>query len=230
MNNRPRGTQPGFTFSVELSLPLGIGLDKKNVVRKLDSKGACVVDGRVREGDQVTFVDGIDVRGGVKNVTGALNPNREVHMLMFLRVGEELAEGVSTIRLEARSIDDLGLLLGANAELIEVYSDGGAARDGRMQAGDVILAINGVDVQRDPAAVEAALSQRNGLHEIVLQARPHDWSSPMPGASTAPPSPASTSAPSDTEQITFSMQPTFRKTFGGCSGTTRLACGNRSVF
>ena len=75
-----------------LELPLGLGFTAANVVSEVLPSGSAS-DGRIRKGDRVTHVDGVDVRGGRRAMVDALEESRARHNQPVVTLRVEHAHG-----------------------------------------------------------------------------------------------------------------------------------------
>jgi hypothetical protein len=72
---------------VDLPTPLGIGLDPKYVVAEMTPGGAAARSGQIQIGDELSMVDGVEVRHGYRSVVEVLQANkgRTAHSFVLMR-------------------------------------------------------------------------------------------------------------------------------------------------
>ena len=117
----PEAPKQVITFSLELALPLGIGLSSTNVVTDTQP----MADSAWQLGDRICWADGKNVKNGVLGVAAAIDRNRTHHEFVIqryaapkltliekadvLRAKLGLAPGLPLINITALAVEQLGL-------------------------------------------------------------------------------------------------------------------------
>ena len=67
--------------------PLGIGLDHRNIVVEMDPSGAAARSEQIQVGDELSMVDGVEVRHGCRSVVEVMQANKGLpaHTFVLLR-------------------------------------------------------------------------------------------------------------------------------------------------
>ena len=81
--NRGRWVQ----FTTSLPLPMGIGVDEVNAITEVDADGAGAKQG-LQVGDELLWLDGIEVRDGLVSIVEALDREVVNHVVVLRRVDE----------------------------------------------------------------------------------------------------------------------------------------------
>ena len=82
-------TNPGrwVQFTTSLPLPMGIGVDEVNAITEVDADGAGAKQG-LQVGDELLWLDGIEVRDGLVSIVEALDREVVNHVVVLRRVDE----------------------------------------------------------------------------------------------------------------------------------------------
>ena len=165
------------SYRVELPTPMGIGLDAKNLVVELKPAGSAAIDGKVRVGDVLSAVDGVEVRGGCRSVANVIQANKDLpsHTLVLLRKKppemERAAHKDLTVRLDLGGATLLGLKADNANVIVEIYDGGVAGLDGRLQIGDQILSVDMNAVHAGNVEDALALGTFSGTSRRPMAAR-----------------------------------------------------------
>ena len=126
-------------YTVTLTLPMGIGLDEQNVVTEVNAEGVASLSG-LEVDDELLWVDGIEVRGGVVPITDAIDSSLTQHLIVLRRMDEiRAATHQPTDGSWAQEIGPVELRLpmgiGVNKRhvILELSSTGSALHDGTLQ-------------------------------------------------------------------------------------------------
>lgn len=122
-----------------LPLPMGIGVDEANVITEVDAGGAGAAQG-LEVGDELLWLDGMEVRDGLVPIVEALDREVVNHLVVLRRVDEirpadqqpdvGFAQEIGPVELP------LPMGMGMNAEhiILELDAEGSAMHDGTLQA------------------------------------------------------------------------------------------------
>ena len=139
----------------------------------INPAGSAAIDGKVRVGDVLSAVDGVEVRGGCRSVANVIQANKDLpsHTLVLLRKKppemERAAHKDLTVRLDLGGATLLGLKADNANVIVEIYDGGVAGLDGRLQIGDQILS---VDMNAVHAGnVKDALALGTTVHDLVVR-------------------------------------------------------------
>uniref|UniRef100_A0A672HNP3 PDZ domain-containing protein n=1 Tax=Salarias fasciatus TaxID=181472 RepID=A0A672HNP3_SALFA len=124
------------------------------LIHEVYEEGAAARDGRLRAGDQILEVDGLDLRGSAhQEAIAALRRSGSRVRLTVRRDGRRRGdrEEVLRVELQRRSGRGLGLSVagkrrGSGVFVSQLVAGGAALLDGRLAQGDRILKVNGVEV------------------------------------------------------------------------------------
>ncbi|CAN9500848.1 unnamed protein product [Ophioblennius macclurei] len=135
------------------------------LIHEVYEEGAAARDGRLRAGDQILEVDGVDLRGSShQDAISALRRTRTRVRLTVLR--DECRDGdkedVLRVELKRRSGRGLGLSIvgkrsGSGVFVSQLVSGGAAQLDGRLMQGDRILKVNEDDTTEKTQEEVAAM-------------------------------------------------------------------------
>ena len=152
--------------------PFDVTLNVRNVVVAIGKQAS----DQWMEGDHVCWVDGMEVRGGKSTVGEALDTSRDVHEFVVQRMVEtDPCEMTFVVRLMCPSGQGLGLGVNAKSYINEVFPNGAAALDRRIEVGDQLCIINGVNVENgarllvDVIQEQIAPPNAMGVRELVLK-------------------------------------------------------------
>ena len=111
----------------QLELPFEFQCDDQNMITKIAE------DRALREGDYITHVDDVEVRGGSKAVADAVDESRELHTVMAQRQSIR-KKGTSTFTVRLSPEDGkLGIGCTETNVIRELYRGLAAEKDGRLQ-------------------------------------------------------------------------------------------------
>lgn len=117
---------------LELPLPLGVGLDKTNVVAEINEFGSAI-SSNVRLEDRLIHVDGREVRAGRMQVVDAFDLSCSAHTIVLQRaVSPPPPVRFLTVRLHPRN-GMLGIGTTRQNVLSEIVRGSAADLDGRLQ-------------------------------------------------------------------------------------------------
>lgn len=156
-------------FAVHLSLPMGLGFDHNHRVSEIKPTGSGFADGQVQVGDWLTHFDGVDLRHG-KSIMDVLDRSRQSHSLVLQRmmVHARHREGWTTLTVRIVPTDGtMGIGLDAGHTVTALYRGGAAERDGRLQVGDLLLAMDGVDITEGVSLLDVLDPQRSP-HQLII--------------------------------------------------------------
>ena len=157
-------------FAVHLTLPMGLGLDHNHRVSEIKPNGSCFADGQVQVGDWLTHFDGVDLRQSGKSILDVIDRSRQSHSLVLQRrmVRARHREGWTTLTVRLVPINGtMGIGLDASHTVTALYRGGAAERDGRLQVGDLLLAIDGVDITEGVSLVDV-LDPHRSPHQLIV--------------------------------------------------------------
>ena len=150
------------SITTELTLPMGLGLDKANRISQIADGSNAAVDGVLRVGDYVVSFDGEDVRNGKKTVPEALDRSRETHSVVAERPTP--MESVTT---------ELTLPMGVGFDksnrILKIAEGSNAAVDGVLRLGDYLVTLDGVDVRNGSKTVPEVLDRSLETHRLVVE-------------------------------------------------------------
>lgn len=161
-----------------LELPLGLGFTEANVVSEVLPSGSAS-DGRIRKGDRVTHVDGVDVRGGRRAMVDALEESRARHNQPVVTLRVEHAQG-EPHRPPLRPgwlelVVALTLPMGIGFDCLNVVAElepGGSAYKDGVRVGDRATHVNGVLVLDGCRPIVAQLRAAASRQTLVFQRAP----------------------------------------------------------
>ena len=157
-------------FAVHLSLPMGLGFDHNHRVSEIKPTGSGFADGQVQVGDWLTHFDGVDLRQSGQSIMDVLDRSRQSHSLVLQRmmVHARHREGWTTLTVRIVPIEGtMGIGLDAGHTVTALYRGGAAERDGRLQVGDLLLAMDGVDITEGVSLVDVLDPQRSP-HQLII--------------------------------------------------------------
>ncbi|KAL2079288.1 hypothetical protein ACEWY4_025032 [Coilia grayii] len=183
----------GFSIAGGIDNP-HIGDDPSIFITKIIPGGAAAQDGRLRVNDSILFVNDVDVREVTHSLAvEALKEAGPIVRLYVLR-RKPIAEKISEIKL-IKGPKGLGFSIaggvgnqhvpGDNSIYVTKIIEGGAAhKDGRLQIGDKILAVNNVSLE-DVMHEDAVGALKNTAEVVYLRVgkAPHIY----PGDAYNPP-------------------------------------------
>ncbi|KAG7283480.1 hypothetical protein CRUP_035273 [Coryphaenoides rupestris] len=147
------GTQTEISFENLLTLGKGVRGGRGRGQRITTETISCVLDGN--HGDYVSMAQHEEDR----------HPNLEYEEVSLYRSSQQEKLGLTVCYRTDDEEEDVGIYVG------EVNPHSIAGRNGRIQEGDRILQINGVDIQNRDEAV-AILSREDSINLFLLLARP----------------------------------------------------------
>ena len=147
----------------QLELPFDFECDPENRVIQIAE------DRVLHEGDFLTHVDDTEVRGGCKEVMGAVDESRSLHTIRAQRQVVR-TKGTSSFTVRLSPLDGkLGIGCTETNVIRELYVGMAAEVDGRLQVGDVLLSVDGVDVFGGKRSLSEALQTGQAQHVLVVQ-------------------------------------------------------------
>ena len=169
---KPKRLPPTYTtYKVDLTTPLGIGLDHKNVVVEMDPNGAAAKSEKINVGDELSMVDGVEVRHGCRSVVEVMQANKGLAAHTFVLLREKKRGAGAAKRLTVRlNVGDNGAHLGIGVNkdnrVTDIFAGGVADLDGRIHVGDKLETIDGNDVRGGD--VEDAMALGRTVHVLAL--------------------------------------------------------------
>ena len=171
-------------FAVELELPMGLGFDKDHRVSEIKAEGSAAVtpvaaftnpffgkeERYIQIGDWLTHFDGVDLRLSGQSIVEVLDRSLSTHRLVLQRmmIHPRHRKNHTTLTVRLAPINGtMGVGLDANHCVTAIYRGGAADRDGRLQVGDQLLAMDGVDITDFVSLVDVLDPQRSP-HQLIV--------------------------------------------------------------
>lgn len=117
---------------------MGIGVDECNVITEVDDHGAGAAQG-LETGDELLWLDGLEVRDGLVPIVEALDPEVVNHLVVLRRAdvirpaGQQpevgFAQEIGPVELPL----PMGVGLDATHVVVELDTEGSAMHDGTLQ-------------------------------------------------------------------------------------------------
>ena len=126
-------------FTVDVTLPMGIGVDEANVITEVDPNGAGGQAG-LEPNDELLWIDGMEVRGGEVPIVEAIDRDVDTHLLVLRRVDDIRMAEVQPEYGWAQEIGPvelplpMGIGMNASHRVLELDGEGSAVHDGTLQA------------------------------------------------------------------------------------------------
>jgi hypothetical protein len=117
-------------LSIELPLPLGIGLTDENVISEINPQASSAM---WQLGDRLIWADGREVRGGAMAVGQAIDPERHVHEFVLQRLTPPSTKEVTFMVRLTPEPGGLGIGLSKTNAITDLSPDKPAAKDGRLE-------------------------------------------------------------------------------------------------
>ena len=163
-------------FAVELELPMGLGFDRDHRVSEIQEQGSAHQSGQVQRGDWLTHFDGVDLRQSGKSIVDVIDRSRTKHHLVFQRMmlRSRHRDGYTTFTVRLVPINGtMGIGLDKNHSVTAVYKGQPADRDGRLQVGDTLLAMDESRIGRhEHLEAPCRVSNEWGLSVYMRKAMP----------------------------------------------------------
>ncbi|XP_022779810.1 multiple PDZ domain protein-like isoform X3 [Stylophora pistillata] len=203
------------------------------VIHEVYEDGAAAKDGRLWAGDQILEVNYVDLREATHDMAiTALRQTPAVVRLAVLRDESQFKdeEAFEYITLDLNKVPGQGLglsIVGRRNDtgvfVSDVVKGGIAEADGRLQAGDQILSVNGEDLKNATQDVAAAALKRTSGRVILEVARlKHGTSSRPSSMSSLPNMQPGTESLSSMENIAVSIPLDFEQPEVGPSSASGL--------
>lgn len=125
-------------YTITLPLPMGIGVDEANRVTEVAEGGSASKLG-VEAGDELLWVDGMEVRDGLVPITEAIDREVTTHLLVLRRLDTIRPADLQPEYGWAQEIGPVELPLpmgiGMNSDhiVLELDAEGSAVHDGTLQ-------------------------------------------------------------------------------------------------
>ena len=152
---------------------MGIGVDEGNVITEVDAGGAGATQG-LEVGDELLWLDGMEVRDGLVEIVEALDRGVVNHLVVLRRVNAirpaiqqpdvGFAQEIGPVELQL----PMGMVMNAAYVILELDAEGSAMHDGTLQLGDTIISVDGVDLDEKTSIVEA-LDRHKQFHTVLAR-------------------------------------------------------------
>ena len=160
-------------FTTSLPLPMGIGVDEGNVITEVDAGGAGATQG-LEVGDELLWLDGMEVRDGLVEIVEALDRGVVNHLVVLRRVDAirpadqqpdvGFAQEIGPVELPL----PMGMGMNAAHVILELDAEGSAMHDGTLQLGDTLISVDGVALDEKTSIVEA-LDRHKQFHTVLAR-------------------------------------------------------------